>query len=154
MIFKNFTKDYNISMVLALSLLPLSCLIGIPLYIYFNGVVWQEPILLIINSFLAGTGITIGYHRLFAHRTFKTYPIIEWVYMICGSMALQNTILNWCSDHRRHHKLLDTDKDLTIGLLLSIVIMFPLIKLKFIIVLKFRIICLYKRVVNLIYSFG
>ena len=31
--------------------------------------------------------------------------------MIFGSMALQNTILNWCSDHRRHHKKLDTSED-------------------------------------------
>ena len=31
--------------------------------------------------------------------------------MISGSMALQNTIINWCSDHRSHHKKLDTDDD-------------------------------------------
>ena len=47
-------KNYNIAMVLVLSLLPLSCIIGIPLYIYFYGIVWQEPFLLIIISFLVG----------------------------------------------------------------------------------------------------
>jgi len=67
--------------------------------------------MLFLGWFLAGTGITVGYHRLFAHRTFKTYPIIEWIYMILGSVALQNTILNWCSDHRRHHRKLDTEDD-------------------------------------------
>ena len=31
--------------------------------------------------------------------------------MLFGSMALQNTIVKWCSDHRKHHRNLDTDKD-------------------------------------------
>ena len=109
--FKQFFKEYNFPMVLSLSLLPLASLIGIPIYIYYNGVVWQEPVMLIILWFLAGSGITIGYHRLFAHKSFKTYPIIEWVVMLCGSMALQNSISKWCSDHRRHHMKLDTEQD-------------------------------------------
>ena len=67
--------------------------------------------MLFIGWFLAGTGITVGYHRLFAHRTFKAYSFIEWIYMFLGSAALQNTIVNWCSDHRKHHKKLDTEED-------------------------------------------
>ena len=31
--------------------------------------------------------------------------------MLFGSAALQNTIIKWSSDHRRHHKNLDTEKD-------------------------------------------
>ena len=75
MIFKKFIKDYNIPMVLVLGLLPLACLIGIPLYIYYNGVVWQEPVIFVIGWLLAGLGITIGYHRLFSHKTFKAKPV-------------------------------------------------------------------------------
>ena len=109
--FRQFFKKYNLAMVLSLSFLPLASLIGIPIYIYYNGVVWQEPVMLIVLWFLAGSGITIGYHRLFAHKSFKTYPIIEWIAMLCGSMALQNSITKWCSDHRRHHTKLDTEED-------------------------------------------
>ena len=98
-------------MTLALVLLPLTSIIGIPLYIYYNGIVWQEPIIFFIGWFLAGSGITMGYHRLFAHKAFKAKPALEWVLMLCGSMALQNTIVKWCSDHRRHHKKLDTIDD-------------------------------------------
>ena len=111
MIFRNFIKNYNIPIVLVLTLLPLICLIGLPVYIYYNGVVWQEPIMLLIGWFLAGLGITIGYHRLFAHKTFKAKPIFEWILMLFGSMALQNTIIKWCSDHRKHHRSLDTHQD-------------------------------------------
>ena len=111
MIFNRLFKKYDFLMTLFLVLLPLVSLIGIPLYIYYNGIVWQELTLFFISWFLAGSGITIGYHRLFAHKTFKTKPVLEWILMLCGSMALQNTIIKWCSDHRRHHKKLDTSED-------------------------------------------
>jgi len=107
----NLSKKYDLPILFSLILLPLASITILPFYIYYNGVVWQEPVIFIIGWFLAGMGITIGYHRLFAHKSFKTYPLIEWLLMIFGSMALQNTILNWCSDHRRHHKKLDTKDD-------------------------------------------
>ena len=108
---KKIFKKYDIPILISLILLPLLSLFCLPLYIYNNGIVWQEPVMLFIGWFLAGTGITVGYHRLFAHRTFKVYPFIEWIYMFLGSAALQNTIINWCSDHRKHHKKLDTEED-------------------------------------------
>ena len=107
----NFLNKYDLPITISLILLPIMSLVGVPLYVYYYGIVWQEIVLLFVGWFFAGTGITIGYHRLFAHRAFKTYPIVEWYFMICGSMALQNTIVKWCSDHRRHHKKLDTDED-------------------------------------------
>ena len=109
--FKEKIKKYDLTMVFVLTLLPLTCVIAIPLYIYNYGIVWQEPVLFAINWFLAGLGITMGYHRLFSHKAFKAKPVFEWVLMLCGSMALQNTIVKWCSDHRRHHKKLDTNDD-------------------------------------------
>ena len=106
----NLSK-YDLPILFSLILLPLASITILPVYIYYNGIVWQEPVILIVGWFLAGMGITIGYHRFFAHKSFKTYPIVEWFLMIFGAMALQNTILNWCSDHRRHHKKLDTKDD-------------------------------------------
>ena len=108
---KNIIEKYDIPLLIVLTLLPIISFSILPFYIYHFGIVWQEPILLIVGWFFSGTGITVGYHRLFSHKSFKTIPVIEWIYMILGSMALQNTILNWCSDHRRHHRKLDTDED-------------------------------------------
>ena len=95
----------------AMIALPVSTVVLLPVYVFFNGVAWQDIIILVVGWILAGMGITVGYHRLFAHRSFKTHAIIEWILMLMGSMALQNTIVKWCSDHRRHHKKLDTDDD-------------------------------------------
>ena len=111
MFFSRYLKKFDLPILISLTLLPIVSLFCVPIYIYFHGIVWQEYFMLIFGMFIAGTGITIGYHRLFSHRTFKTFPFVEWLFMIFGSMALQNTILNWCSDHRRHHKKLDTNDD-------------------------------------------
>ena len=108
---KNFLKKYDLPITFSLIVLPIITVTLFPLYIYYNGIVWQEPVMFVISWFMAGLGITVGYHRLFAHRTFKAKVAFEWIFMIFGSMALQNTALKWCSDHRTHHKKLDTKDD-------------------------------------------
>ena len=98
-------------MVFFLTLLPIIGIIGTSFYIYFNGLVWQEPVLLIIFWFISGMGITMGYHRLFSHKSYQTNVFIEWILMIFGSLALENTILKWSSDHRKHHNKAETEDD-------------------------------------------
>ena len=66
-------------MVAVLTLIPLIGLFGTTAYIYFNGVIWQEPILMISGWWIAGMGITFGYHRLFAHRSFKAHPVVQFI---------------------------------------------------------------------------
>ena len=107
----HYLNKFDLPILSSLILLPLISFFCIPIYLYNYGIVWQELIMLFVGWFVAGTGITVGYHRLFSHRSFKTYYLAEWLFMIAGSMALQNTILNWCSDHRLHHKKLDTKDD-------------------------------------------
>ena len=104
-------KKYNWAMVIVLTLIPIIGIIGTLTYSYFNGVVWQEPFLMLSGWWIAGMGITFGYHRLFAHRSFKVHSAVQFIAMLCGSAALQNTILKWSSDHRIHHNKLDTNED-------------------------------------------
>jgi len=59
-----------------------------------------------------GMSITAGYHRLWAHRTYKAHWSVRVLFMVFGGMALQNSILVWATDHRRHHQFVDrNDKD-------------------------------------------
>lgn len=62
---------------------------------------------------LAATGLTItaGYHRLFAHQTYQAKPIVRWLFLLFGAAAFQGSVLEWCTDHRNHHRYTDTDKD-------------------------------------------
>lgn len=59
--------------------------------------------------FLAANGfsITAGYHRLWAHRAYEAHWSVRVVFMVFGAMALQNSILVWATDHRRHHRFVD-----------------------------------------------
>ncbi len=50
-----------------------------------------------------GLGITVGYHRLFSHRSFKTTPSIRAVFSILGAMTIQGPLTQWVTDHRKHH---------------------------------------------------
>jgi stearoyl-CoA desaturase (delta-9 desaturase) len=54
-----------------------------------------------------GMSVTAGYHRLWAHRTYDAHPLLKVIYLIFGSMALQNSALVWCSGHRIHHLHVD-----------------------------------------------
>jgi stearoyl-CoA desaturase (delta-9 desaturase) len=55
--------------------------------------------------------IHAGYHRCFAHRSFRTHPIIETLFACVGSVAGQNGPLWWATTHRRHHRFADTEGD-------------------------------------------
>jgi len=104
-------RKYNLTVIIALTIIPIIGIFGTLWYAVNNGVVWQEPVLLIFFWIFTGLGITAGYHRLFSHRSYKAHPILEWFLTFAGAAALQNSTLKWCSDHRRHHNQLDTDKD-------------------------------------------
>lgn len=55
--------------------------------------------------------ITTGYHRLFSHRTYEANPIVKYFLLFWGTVALQGSAIDWSSDHRVHHRHVDTEKD-------------------------------------------
>ena len=54
-----------------------------------------------------GMAITAGYHRLWAHRTYEAHWTLRLLYLVFGTMALQNSVFAWCSGHRTHHLHVD-----------------------------------------------
>lgn len=60
---------------------------------------------------LTGLGVTVGYHRLFTHRSFKAAKPVAILLTILGSMAGQGALLSWVAMHRRHHELSDKEGD-------------------------------------------
>jgi len=56
-------------------------------------------------------GITLGFHRLLTHRSFKTTRWMERFLGTCGVLAMQRGPLNWVGEHRMHHAGVDSDKD-------------------------------------------
>jgi len=73
---------------------------------------WSGLILAAVLSWLtAGIGITLCYHRLLTHRSFKTPKWFEYLLTICGCLAWQGGPVTWVGVHRLHHKHSDTDHD-------------------------------------------
>jgi stearoyl-CoA desaturase (delta-9 desaturase) len=60
---------------------------------------------------LTALGITVGFHRLFTHRSFETNRAVQFVFAVLGSMAVQGPLLEWVAFHRRHHQHSDDTED-------------------------------------------
>ncbi|KAG8348182.1 putative Fatty acid desaturase [Trypanosoma vivax] len=56
-------------------------------------------------------GITLGYHRLFSHRSFRAHPVLQWICVFAGAGAFEGSAKWWCRNHRVHHRYVDTFKD-------------------------------------------
>jgi stearoyl-CoA desaturase (delta-9 desaturase) len=88
-----------------------AAVIGVPIYLWVFGI---EPYLWIMFAalfILTGLSITLGYHRLFAHLSFRAKSPVKLLTLIFGACAFENSALDWCSDHRKHHKHVDHDDD-------------------------------------------
>jgi stearoyl-CoA desaturase (Delta-9 desaturase) len=58
-----------------------------------------------------GIGITVGYHRLFTHRSFEAPGPLRALFAVAGSMAVQGAVTEWVATHRRHHAYADAYGD-------------------------------------------
>ena len=67
--------------------------------------------ILAVMYVLTGIGITVGYHRLFTHRSFIAARPVQYILAVLGSMAAQGPLMYWVADHRKHHAYTDEDGD-------------------------------------------
>ncbi|MBL8765379.1 MAG: fatty acid desaturase [Phycisphaerae bacterium] len=72
---------------------------------------WVYLVLLLVGYVLTGMGITIGFHRLFTHKSFATGPVITAILGILGSMAVEGPLIKWTANHRKHHNHSDRKDD-------------------------------------------
>jgi stearoyl-CoA desaturase (delta-9 desaturase) len=54
-----------------------------------------------------GLGISLGYHRLHTHRSFKTPLFLEYFVAVCGALTLEGGPISWVATHRIHHQKSD-----------------------------------------------
>jgi len=97
--------------LILLSMVCLVALVGVPLFGYLVGYTTFDWVLFVVFYVITGLGITVGYHRLFSHRSFTCKTWVKLYFLITGGWAMENSALKWCSDHIRHHAKTDTDED-------------------------------------------
>jgi|tagenome__1003787_1003787.scaffolds.fasta_scaffold20980708_5 stearoyl-CoA desaturase (delta-9 desaturase) len=71
----------------------------------------SDVIVFVILYALTGLGVTVGFHRLFTHRSFKTRPAVRGVLAVLGSAAIEGPVISWVADHRKHHAFSDHEGD-------------------------------------------
>lgn len=99
---------FNIVFISANTLIAV---IGCPLYIYHYGFPMPVALLTLFFVYATGLSITVGYHRLFAHVTYKANAIVRFILLFMGAAAFQQSALAWSSQHRTHHQHVDSDAD-------------------------------------------
>ncbi len=58
-----------------------------------------------------GMGVTVGYHRLLSHRSFRVPKAIEYFWVLGGYLAFEGSPMWWAAMHRAHHRYVDTPLD-------------------------------------------
>ncbi|MSQ91092.1 MAG: acyl-CoA desaturase [Phycisphaerales bacterium] len=72
---------------------------------------WTGVIVCVLGIHLFGQAITMGYHRLLAHRSFTAPRWFEWTLTGLALCCLQDTPARWVATHRKHHVHSDEDED-------------------------------------------
>ena len=92
------------AVVMVMVIMHLACL-----GVFLVGFSWPALLVAIAMYVIRGMGVTTGYHRLLAHRSYKTNRFIQFVVATAGGLAMQGGPLWWVAHHRAHHR--DTDKE-------------------------------------------
>ena len=87
-------------------------MLGVGVWLAWGGALrWQDLVVMGVGYALTGIGITVGFHRLFTHRSFKTSVVMRVLFAVLGSAAVEGPLIEWVSNHRMHHRFSDRPGD-------------------------------------------
>ncbi|KAH8889698.1 acyl-CoA desaturase [Thozetella sp. PMI_491] len=78
---------------------------------YWVSLQWKTAVFSVLYYYFAGLGITAGYHRLWAHTSYKATLPLKIFLAAAGAAAVEGSARWWSREHRAHHRYTDTDKD-------------------------------------------
>src|SRR5262245_46608992 len=93
---------YRITRI-AISLSPLLAVHFALLAMPFVEFTWWSVLAIFVVTRICGIGVTVGLHRYFSHRSFKTTRFVQFMLGFMGCTALQKGPLWWAIHHRLHH---------------------------------------------------
>ena len=105
----NETRDRIITAII--TILPILAL-GIAVWQTWMGLLQPSDIVVFLILYVGtGLGVTVGFHRLLTHRSFKTTKAVRGTLAILGSAAIEGPVISWVADHRKHHAFADKPGD-------------------------------------------
>lgn len=105
----NETRDRIITGLV--TVVPFVALVFAGWQVWGEALHWSDVFLFVGIYLATGFGITVGFHRLFTHRSFKTSKWMRGLLAILGSAAIEGPIISWVADHRKHHAFSDEEGD-------------------------------------------
>jgi stearoyl-CoA desaturase (delta-9 desaturase) len=90
---------------------PIILVIGMILGWSSGLLVWQDLLILAVMYCGIGMGITVGFHRLLTHRSFKCHRWVRAGFAALGSAAAEGPVIDWVATHRKHHQFSDIEGD-------------------------------------------
>ena len=90
---------------------PLMVLVAMWLGWMGNLLQWQDLLILALSYMVIGSGITVGFHRLLTHRSFRCHRVVRMGFAALGSAAAEGPVIDWVATHRKHHQFSDVDGD-------------------------------------------
>jgi stearoyl-CoA desaturase (delta-9 desaturase) len=90
---------------------PFAGVLAAILLLWNQAVDASDLALLAVTYLITAVGITVGFHRLLTHRAFQTYPRVERLFAVLGSLSVQGSVMDWVADHRKHHAHTDREGD-------------------------------------------
>ena len=94
-----------------ITVLPFICLGIVAWQLWQSLLGWSDIVVFAIMYVVTALGITVGFHRLFTHRAFKTGPTVRAILAVLGSAAIEGPVISWVADHRKHHAFSDRPGD-------------------------------------------
>lgn len=79
--------------------------------VFFVPFSWGLIALWAVSHFLRAIGLTLAFHRYFAHRSFQMNRVARFVWAFIGTAAMQKGPLWWAGHHVNHHRYADRDGD-------------------------------------------
>ena len=92
-------------------LVPIAGLVAAAAWSWGWGFDWVQFGVSVGLSLATAFGVTVGYHRLFTHKSFRAPAPVRFVLAALGSMAVQGPVIEWAGTHRRHHQHSDGEED-------------------------------------------
>jgi stearoyl-CoA desaturase (Delta-9 desaturase) len=76
-----------------------------------RGISGIDLVVLLTLYVVTGLGVTVGYHRLLTHRSFRASRAVRAFFAVAGSLAIEGSVISWVAAHRRHHAFADVEGD-------------------------------------------
>src|SRR5437868_6678773 len=105
----NEARDRAITAVVTVA--PILALGFVAWQLWEQALHWSDLVVFGVLYVAFGLGVTVGFHRLFTHRSFKTTPTVRFIFAVLGSAAIEGPIISWVADHRKHHAFSDREGD-------------------------------------------